>query len=218
MNCKWIVFSQRAGLVTKAQKVDSMTSAAEKCLALQDYQAELKNVTKYLSGHWTAKKVGLNTQSGSPLFTNNNGKFFSRWGLSAGGKTYLLEKFVRGDFTEEDLARMSDPSCSCMTLLMSFVKLWKWGAQGAMVVQKSRKKKDDDTDSDSGGTWVPLETTRGIVSRMKEFEASGLPGDTAPKDTPKVYNDEEDELIMAALIGGQATSSSQDDPLAGYDA
>ncbi len=215
MKCKWIVFAQRSGLVAKAQKVDSMTSAAEKCLALQDYQAELKDVTRYLSGHWTAKKVGLNTQSGSPLSTKNPGKFFSRWGLSAGGKTYLLEKFVRGNHSEEDLARMSDPKCSAVALLEAFVRLWRYGAQGAMVVHKSRKR-DDDTDS--GGTWSPLETTQGIVSRMKEFEVSGLPRNNAPADTPAVYNDDESESIMAALIGGQATSSSQDDPLAGYDA
>jgi hypothetical protein len=205
-NCKWIVFSQRSGLVAKAQKVDSMETAAGKSLALQDYKAELKDVTKYLSGHWNEKKVGLNTKSGSPLFTKNPGKFFSRWGLDSKGKTYLLEKFVRGNHSEEDLARMSDPKCSAVAMLMEFVKLWRYGAQGAMVVQGS------------GGTWSPKKTADGIVSRMKDLEANGLPSDTAPADTPKVYNDEENESIMAALTGGQATSSSQDDPLAGYDA
>ena len=169
-------FSLKSGLLDKAEAVDAIEDAALKAVSFARFWGHLKEVTKFLAGYYDQGFVGLVTSNhynqGPPIVTagkaqpHENEERCCRphnWGISDNGLSKIAGKFVFGDFTEEDMEVLTTEKSSAQAMLELFTQQWVYGMEKPMILQKDSSK------------WVKQPTLPGIVGRMNQMCAVGLP-------------------------------------------
>lgn len=174
------LFSLKSGLLDKAEQIDAIEDAALKAVSFERFWGHLKDVTKFLAGYYDQSFVGLVTTNhynqGPPIVTSGKAQPHENehrccrpknWGLGDNGMSKIAGKFVFGDFTEEDMEILTVEKSSAQAMLELFTQQWVYGMDSPMILQKDSSK------------WVKQKNLPGIVDRMNQMCASGLP----PKKT-----------------------------------
>lgn len=156
-------FSQASGLVSKAHAIDSVDSAAKKAALLARFSKELLAVTRTLAGV-DGTAATWNTKSGSGLQYG----WLKKFGIDK-GHSFLMEKFVVGDFSEDDKRIILDPACSGKAMLNAVANHWiKCFSTGEALVSAKE-----------GSSWVGFKTKPGVTARMESL----IKGDAISRKT-----------------------------------
>lgn len=156
---EFVALVKESGLHQEALSIGEEKKAAVKAVKMGRFYSSLKKVTKHLSGAEGA--CSLNTNGDGPLGWGHSKKF----GLDSSGRSFLVEKFVLEDHTEDDLRIMRDPECSALKMLSDFISHWSWAVSSGSGLVCIKDK----------GRWIPIETKQNLRSRMDEMKRSGLP-------------------------------------------
>jgi len=223
-------FSLKAGLLDKAEQIDAIEDAALKAVSIERCWKHIADVTKWLAGYYAQDGVGLLTtnhyRKGPPIVTGrterqpNEGEDRCcrpwNYGIGDGGISQICGKFVFGDFTEKDMAILTEEKSSAQAMLALFTDQWVYGMENPMIIQKS------------GSKWVEQSLLHGISERMNQMVSVGLPPKTKKKGqgAPVVHSGESMAAKAARIrkMGGQDTAqpaaqpAAPVNPLAGFRA